>query len=143
MVGRAARTPYASALRLAQPGSRLDQRIQHGRQVEGRAADDLEHVGGGGLLLQRFAELVEEACVLDGDDGLRGKVSDQIDLLFGKRPNFLPVNYNSANQPVVFEHGHSELRPRAAEFGRWGGTRRFQHVNCVNYLPRLAQNIKV
>ena len=41
----------------AQPGRRRDQRIEHGLQVEGRAADDLEHVGGGGLLLQRFGQV--------------------------------------------------------------------------------------
>jgi hypothetical protein len=29
----------------------MDERIEHGLQIEGRAADDLEHVGGGGLLL--------------------------------------------------------------------------------------------
>ena len=46
---------------------------QHRLQIEGRAADDLEHVGGGGLLLQRFAQLVEQARVLDGDDGLAAK----------------------------------------------------------------------
>ena len=56
--------------RLAQPRCRLDQRIEHRLQIEGRAADDLEHVGGGGLLLQRFAQLVEQAGILDGDDGL-------------------------------------------------------------------------
>ena len=41
-------------IRLAQPGRRLDQRVEHRLQIEGRAADDLEHVGGGGLLLQRI-----------------------------------------------------------------------------------------
>ena len=38
----------------AQPGRGLDQRIENGLQIESRAADDLEHVCGGGLLLQRF-----------------------------------------------------------------------------------------
>ena len=38
--------------RLAQSGGRLDQRVEHRLEIEGRAADDLEHVGGGGLLLQ-------------------------------------------------------------------------------------------
>ena len=33
------------------PG-RLDQRVQNRLQIEGRTADDLEHVGGGGLLLK-------------------------------------------------------------------------------------------
>jgi hypothetical protein len=61
---------------IAQPRRRLDQRVEHQLQVEGRAADDLEHVGGGGLLLQRFTQLAEQARVLDGNDGLSGKVLD-------------------------------------------------------------------
>ena len=40
---------------VAKSCGRFDQRLQHGLQIEGRAADDLEHVGGGGLLLLRFA----------------------------------------------------------------------------------------
>ena len=64
-------------VRLAQSRRRLDQRIEHRLQIEGRAADDLEHVGGGGLLLQRFAQLVEQAGVLDRDDGLVGEVLSQ------------------------------------------------------------------
>ena len=54
----------------AQPGSRFDQRIEHGLEVEGRAADDFQHIGGRGLLLERLAQLVEQAGVLDRDDGL-------------------------------------------------------------------------
>ena len=42
------------AVRLAKARGRLDQSLQHRLQVERRAADDLEHVGSGGLLLQRF-----------------------------------------------------------------------------------------
>ena len=59
---------------LAQPRGRLHQRVEHRLQIEGRAADDLEHVGGGGLLLQQLAQLVEQAGVLDGDDGLVGEI---------------------------------------------------------------------
>ena len=74
----------AARVRLAQScAGRLDQRIEHRLQIEGRAADDLEHVGGGGLLLQQFTQLVEQARVLDGDDGLTRKVGDQLDLLVG------------------------------------------------------------
>ena len=40
----------------------LIKRIEHRLQIERRAADDLEHVGGGGLLLQRFAESSVRAC---------------------------------------------------------------------------------
>ena len=52
----------------------LGQRIEHGLQGERRPADDLEHVGSSGLLLKRFTQLVEQARILDGDDGLRGEV---------------------------------------------------------------------
>ena len=41
-------------IRLAQPDRRLHQRIQHHLEIKRRAADDLEHVGGGCLLLQRL-----------------------------------------------------------------------------------------
>src|SRR5262249_1131852 len=63
---------YGHRVGLAQPRRRLDERIEHCLQIERRAADDLEHVGGCSLLLQRFAQLVEQTRVLDGDDGLGG-----------------------------------------------------------------------
>jgi hypothetical protein len=54
---------------------------------EGRGANDLENLGGSGLLLERFAQiiralpqLIEQACVLDGDNGLSSKVCDQFHL---------------------------------------------------------------
>jgi len=53
-----------------------------GPEVEGRAADDLEHVGGGRLLLQRLAQLVEQASILDGNDCLPCEIADKLDLLF-------------------------------------------------------------
>ena len=39
-------------LSFAKPSRRLDQRVEHRLQIKSRAADNLEHVGGGGLLLQ-------------------------------------------------------------------------------------------
>ena len=59
----------------AKPRGRLDKRVEHRLQIERRPADDLQHVGGGGLLLQGFAQLVEQAGVLDRDDGLAAKFS--------------------------------------------------------------------
>src|SRR5262249_32070224 len=73
-----------SHIRLAQSCGRIDQRIEHGLQIEGRAADDLEHIGGGGLLLERLPQLVEQARVLDGDDGLGGERLEQSDLALGE-----------------------------------------------------------
>ena len=82
---RVSRTKDLSAIRFAQSCCRLDQRIEHRLQIESRATDDLEHVGGGALLLQRFAQLVEQTRVLDGDDSLIREVLDQLDLLVGER----------------------------------------------------------
>ena len=75
-----------------------------GSEIAGRAADDLEHVGGGGLLLQRLAQLVEQAGVLDGDDGLRGEVLDQLDLFIGERANLLAVDPDYPYHFVVLDH---------------------------------------
>ena len=44
----------APRLRVAKSHGRLDQRLEHRVQIERRAADDLQHVGGRGLLLQRL-----------------------------------------------------------------------------------------
>jgi len=59
---------YRSEVGLAQPTGRPEQRIEHGLKVECRAADDLEHVGSRGLLLQRLREQLsrvrELACSL-------------------------------------------------------------------------------
>ena len=49
-------------------------------------ADDLQHVGGGGLLLQRLLGLVEQPRVLDRDHRLVGEGLEQRDLRRGERP---------------------------------------------------------
>ena len=102
--------------RLAQARRGLDKGIEHRLQIEGRSADDLEHVCGGGLLLQGFAQLVEQARVLYGDDGLRGEICDQLDLLIRERPNLLTENHDSADQLVLLEHRHEQHGPYAGGF---------------------------
>ena len=48
-------------------------------------ASHFEHVSGRGLLLERFAQLIEQPRVLDGNDGLVCEGLDQLDLLVGER----------------------------------------------------------
>ena len=105
-------------LRLAKTGRGYGQRFEHGLQIEGRAADDLEHVGGGGLLLQQFTQFTEQPRVLDGDDGLGGEVRHQLDLLVGERPYLLAENVDGADQLVVLEHWNGEYAAIAAKFDR-------------------------
>src|SRR5262249_61270201 len=62
--GVAIAPPDNARIRFAQTSGRLDQRVKHGLQIEGRSADDLEYVGGGGLLLQRFGEVIRALAPL-------------------------------------------------------------------------------
>src|SRR5262249_23815168 len=62
------------------------------------------------LLLKRLAQLVEQAGVLDGNDGLGGKVLHQLDLLIGEGPDFLAVDSNRTEQIIFPEHWHYEQR---------------------------------
>src|SRR6516165_6276619 len=95
-------TSNVSDVCLAESNGRLDQSAKHHLEVERRAADNLEHIGGRGLLLQGFAQLVEQPRVLDGDNGLVGKVLDQRNLLVSERANFLAINGNHTDQSVLF-----------------------------------------
>src|SRR5262249_16581138 len=73
----------SAELGLAEPRRICQYGLEHRLQFTRRAADNLQHVGGGGLLLQRFAQLVEQPGVLDCDDGLIGEALHQINLLVG------------------------------------------------------------
>ena len=97
----------------------LQHGLEHGLQIERRAADDLEHVGGRGLLLQRsvigaLAQFVEQPRVLDGDDGLGGEVLQQLDLLVGERPHLLAVDAEHADKLAILEHRNVDQRAGAA-----------------------------
>jgi hypothetical protein len=44
--------------------------------------------------LQRLAQFIEQAGILDGDDGLIGEILDQLDLLFGEWSRLLSENHD-------------------------------------------------
>src|SRR5262249_50077008 len=71
-------------IRITEPSGGFDEGLKHFSQVKRRTADDLQHVGGCGLLLERLTQLAEQPRVLDGDDGLIGKGRRQLDLFFSK-----------------------------------------------------------
>jgi len=82
----------------------LDDGIEHRLDIGRRAADDAEHLGCSGLMLQRLAqfcvalaEFFEQAHVLDGDDGLSGEGLQKFYLLIGKRADLDPANDNCAD----------------------------------------------
>src|SRR5262249_17731044 len=108
--------PDGGHIRLAQPRGRLDQRVEHRLQIEGRAADDLEHVGGGSLLLQRFAQLIKQPRVLDGDDGLGSEIGYQLDLLLAEWLHLPAIDADRTDQLVFFEHRDGDESSGAGRF---------------------------
>src|SRR5262249_11459201 len=109
---------YRGVVGVTKAASRFNERLQHRLEIESRAADNLEHIGGGCLVLQRFTEiararlhLLEQPCVLDGDDSLRGKILDQTYLLIVEGADLLAINSDRTNQVVFLEHWHDQKRP--------------------------------
>ena len=70
--------------RREQPLAAVEDLVEHRLRVGHRAADDLQHLGGRGLLLERLLGLVEQARVLDRDHRLVGERAQQADLLVGE-----------------------------------------------------------
>jgi hypothetical protein len=58
--------------------------------------------------LQRLAQLIQQPRVLNGNDGLRGEVLNQLDLLVGEGSDFLPVEDERTDEPFVLKHRHIE-----------------------------------
>ena len=75
--------------RLAQPHRFFQHRVEHRGEVAGRGIDDLQHLGGRGLLLQGFARLAQEARILDRDHRLVREGADQLDVPLGERLDLL------------------------------------------------------
>ncbi len=59
----------------------MHERVEHRLEIERGTAYNFEDVGGRSLLLQGFAQLVQQPGVLDGDDRLARKAPDELDLL--------------------------------------------------------------
>jgi hypothetical protein len=81
--------------------------------VECRTADDLEHVGGRGLLLKRLFEveslrlhLVEQPCVLDRDNGLIGEGFQEIDRFVVERAGVAARDADRAYRNAIAQHRH-------------------------------------
>ena len=88
----------------------VQHRVEHRREVTGRGIDDLQHLGGRGLLLQGLARLGQEPRILHRDDRLRREVLQQCDLLVSKRPHLLAERGDDAEQRAVFPQRNHQHR---------------------------------
>ena len=117
-------------------------------QVGGGTADHLEHFARRGLLLEGFgkivgslAQFVEQPRVLDGDDGLRGEVLHQIDLLVGERPHLLPIHGNCTDEFTILEHRDRQMGPGTPDFDQGDDAVIFPDVRLVNPEVRNVNNL--
>ena len=109
----------------AQPRRGGHQRIEHGPQVEGRAADHLEHFGRRRLLLERFRQiarlrlnLIEEASIFDGDHRLIREGLHELDLADGEKARLRLAEREHALDPAVTQKRHPERSAKLADLRR-------------------------
>jgi hypothetical protein len=83
--------------------------------IGSRAADDVEHVAGRGLVFERFFEVArarlqfaEQPRILHRDDRLVGKGPHQFDLPLGKRLHSIPREINRAEHGPLAQQRHPE-----------------------------------
>ena len=103
---------------LAQPARRIADRIEHRLQLVGRARDDAENLARRRLILQRLRDLLraglhllEEADVVDGDDGLVGESLYEVDLPLGEGTDLTPHERHGTNRFTLPQQRHAEHRP--------------------------------
>jgi hypothetical protein len=95
----------------------LQQSLKNRLHVAGRAGDDAQHFRCRRLLLQRLAQivgaltqLIEQPCVLDGDDGLVGERPEQPALLVRERTGVGPQDAERADGNIAAQHRHGRHR---------------------------------
>src|SRR5215472_13506227 len=108
----AVRSPDSSDLGATEPRGALGEGVEHGLKVEGRAANQLEHVRRRGLLVQRLARLADEPRVLDCDHRLVREGRDQRDLILGERLDPLARETEHADGLALAHQRNTEQGPR-------------------------------
>src|SRR5712692_8976443 len=104
--------PYGGVERLTQAGGAFGHGVEQRLDVRRRAADDAEDLARRRLLLQGLGkvavarlQLLEQADVLDGDDGLRGEGLEERDLLVGERPDLCAAKGYRPDHRALSEQG--------------------------------------
>src|SRR6516162_3581591 len=86
----------------------FEHRVEDWGEVAWRGIDDLEYLGGGGLLFQSLARLGDQPSILHCDHRLRSEVLQQRDLLVGERPHLLAVDQKCPKESCIFAQRYSE-----------------------------------
>ena len=116
-----------------QPHRLFEDRVEHRCEVAGRGIDDLQDLGGRGLLLQRLARFGQQPRILDRDHRLVGKGLQQRDLRFGKR---LDLASPAADDPDRFAVAHDRYAEKRAI-----SRDRLQYLEGARVVAGLVQRI--
>ena len=100
---------------LAQPHRLFQHRVEHRREIAGRGVDDLQHLGGRGLLLQRLALFGDQPRVLDRDHRLISEGADEFDLPVGERFHPLAREHDDTDRFTFAQQRHAERGPLLAQ----------------------------
>ena len=107
--------PDPAQIRVAQPRRALGHRFEHRLQIERGPADDLQHLGDRGLLLERHFRLAREAHVLHRDRRLIRERLDQLDLPVTERARLRPPHRDDAHRCATTSERYRKERSETAE----------------------------
>ena len=139
---------YDSRVGAAEARCGINHTLQNRLQIELRPADDIEHLRSRSLLFQRLgqvgralAQFTEQPRVLDGDDGLRGEILHQRDLLVGEGANLLAIDANNAHKLIILEQRYEDKRTGAGVFCERAARVFFLEISRMNELFRSHELI--
>ena len=69
-----------------------------------------------GKVVGALAQFGEQPRILDGDDGLRGEIANDVDLLLIERQYFLAIDVDRADEFVLLEHRDGKHCAYAGKF---------------------------
>ena len=102
----------------AQPHRLFQHRVEHRRQIAGRSVDNLQHLGGRGLLLQRLLLFGDQPRVFDRDHRLIGEGADKLDLPVGERLDPLAREHDEPDHVTFAQQRHAKRGPLLAQGDR-------------------------
>ena len=133
---------YRCGIGVAEPGGCFDHCVQHRLHIGGRAADDLEHVAGRGLVFERFLEVVGAGLQFaiglgagDGDDRLLGKGLQQCDLAVREAADLDASHRHRADRRAVAQQRQRYLRLVTEIANGRADSGCARHVAHMNGLP--------
>src|SRR5262245_4953542 len=107
-------------VRLAELGGHVSERVQHGLQIELRAADDAEELVRGRLISQRLRQfararlhLLKQAGVFERDAGLVGKALREGDHSLGKLSWSIALQHQRSKRALAAEKRQDQHRAQA------------------------------